>query len=475
MLCRAAFLFCLAVVLLAGRPAAAQTPPVNAPLARKLNFDNPNRIPGRYMVGFKSDAQLSTLRAAELRGVESPGLMPITREDVANLADALARRTRATLTHTFRNSARAFALRDVTEAALADLLRDPRVDYIEAVMRVQMATTQGSPSNPAPWHLDRIDQRLLPMDGTYTYGFVGSGVRVYVLDTGLWYTHNEFQGRADNEVWDCVVPSGFQQSCRSKDTSDGNIDCRGHGTQVAGIIGSATYGVAKGVQLRGVIVTHSANDGLNCSDAGDTADATSGFDFVEDAAQLASDTLVVNYSAHVLGVSSTLESAIRGAINDGVVVVVSTGNQNLNACDFTPMRMPEVIAVGATTLADARTSTSGFGPCIDVFAPGINMSSTNRGGNNDTAHGLSGTSYAAPVVTGIVALYLQQFPTATPAQVRTAIVNGATSGILTGIGPGSPNLLANMGGTTGEAPPGHLTQQRMRAVLGIINHLLLTD
>lgn len=472
---RATIIFCLAGLLFVDRFAAAQTPPASAPLARQLNFDNPHRIPGRYIVRFKSDAQLRTIRPNDLLRAESPSIVPATAEGVASLADALARRTRTTLTHTFRNGAKGFALRDVGEAALAELVKDPRVDYIEPVLPVQLATTQGGPSDPAPWHLDRIDQRLLPLNNTYVYSSTGLGVEVYVLDTGLWYTHNEFQGRADNEVWDCVVPDGYQQSCRSRTASNGNMDCKGHGTQVAGIIGSATYGVAKGVELNGVITTHSANDGLSCSDTGDTADAVSGFDFVEDRAQLSTNTLVVNYSAVLDGVSNAMEDAIRGAVNDGVVVVVAAGNESTGACGQTPARMSEVIAVGATTYQDVRLNASNFGSCVDVFAPGEGLISTERGGNNNTAYGLTGTSYATPVVAGVAARYLQLFPTATAAEVRSAIVNGASGNLLAGIPTGTPNLLVNAGGTTGETPTVTITQQRMRTVLAIINHLLLSQ
>ena len=291
--------------------------------------------------------------------------------------------------------------------------QDPNVAYIEAD---QVMAISGS-ENPTPsWGLDRIDQRNLPLDNTYNYNYDGSGVTAYIIDTGIMITHNDFAGRA-SIGYDSVG-----------DGQNGN-DCNGHGTHVSGTVGGTSYGVAKGVSLVAVRV-------LNCSGSGSTSGVIAGVNWVTTNHH---DPAVANMS---LGgsASKALDNAVTNSINAGVTYAIAAGNSNRDACRYSPARVPTAITVGATTNTDARASYSNFGTCLDVFAPGSNITSAWIG-SNSASNTISGTSMATPHVTGVAALYLQAHPSATPAQVTTAITSNATTGKVKSPGRGSPNLL----------------------------------
>ncbi len=296
--------------------------------------------------------------------------------------------------------------------AVEGLRRNPKVAYIEQDATVTIDTTQ----SPATWGLDRIDQRNLPLNNAFTYTSTGSGVTAYIIDTGIQISHQEFGGRA---------------SIGTDTVNDGRngADCNGHGTHVAGTVGGSTYGVAKSVALVAVRV-------LNCQGSGTWSGVIAGIDWV--AAHHAANS-VANMS---LGGnrSTAVNDAVNNAINSGVVFGVAAGNERTDACRKSPASTPAAITVGATTSSDARASYSNYGSCLDLFAPGSSITSAWIGSNTAT-NTISGTSMATPHVVGVAALYRAANPSATPAQVRNAIVANATSGMVSNPGRNSPNLL----------------------------------
>ena len=316
----------------------------------------------------------------------------------------------AALRHEYNSALKGFAA-NMSDADAARIARDPRVDFVEQDQVVSINATQ----NGATWGLDRIDQRDLPLSGSFTYNNTGSGVTAYIIDTGIRFSHSEFGGRA---------VTGF-------DAVDGGPadDCHGHGTHVAGTVGGSTYGVAKGVAIVGVRV-------LNCSGSGSTAGVIAGIDFVT-ANHSAGAPAVANMSLGG-GVSSALDNAVANSIADGVTYAIAAGNSNRDACQFSPARVAAAITVGATTSSDSRASYSNYGKCLDIFAPGSAITSAWSNGGTNT---ISGTSMATPHVAGVAALFLQSNPSASPSAVRTALVNGATSDKIPNEGRQSPNKL----------------------------------
>jgi aqualysin 1 len=301
---------------------------------------------------------------------------------------------------------------DLTESEAESLSKNPNVAFVEEDGYSQAIGTQ----NNAPWGLDRITQRDRPLNSNYSFTTTGLGVNVYVLDSGIRVSHAGFGGRAV-AAFDSVG-----------DGRDG-IDCNGHGTHVAGTIGSTTYGVAKGARLYAVRV-------LNCRGAGSNSGVIAGIDWV---AKNHIKPAVANLSLGGRG-SSAIDAAVRSAIAAGVTFIVAAGNENQDACNISPARVPAAITVGSTTRNDARSSFSNYGRCVDIFAPGSDITSLFARSDSSTAT-LSGTSMAAPHVAGVAAMYLEANYTATPAEVAQAILGNATTNRLTGIGPGSPNRL----------------------------------
>jgi subtilisin family serine protease len=279
----------------------------------------------------------------------------------------------------------------------------PGVVAVELDQPVTVSATQ----SPATWGLDRVDQRAVPLSNTYSYTATGTGVKAYVIDTGIRLNHTDFGGRA---------VSGY-------DAVDGGSadDCNGHGTHVAGTIGGATHGVAKGVSLVAVRV-------LDCAGSGTNAGVIAGIDWVT-ADHQAGRPAVANLSLG--GAASTaLDSAVSRSISDGVSYAVAAGNGNAsgapqNACNYSPARVGAALTVGAADRTDAPASFSNYGSCVDLFAPGVGITSDWYTGTTAT-NAISGTSMATPHVAGVAALYLQRTPTATPAAVATAIKAATT-------------------------------------------------
>ena len=352
--------------------------------------------------------------AASRAGQPQDRFIVVFRDDVSNpdaVIDQLTGGIGAQVHYRYRHAIKGFAA-TIPAAAVEGIRRNPNVTLVEPDGIVTTMTTQ----NNATWGLDRIDQRNLPLNGTYTYDVNGSGVNVYIIDTGIRYSHNEFGGRAS-----------FGYDALGGDGSD----CHGHGTHVAGTVGGTVYGVAKNVKLYAVRV-------LNCNGSGPTSGVIAGVDWVRNNAIKPA---VANMSLGG-GASTSLDNAVSNAIASGVTFAVAAGNSNANACNYSPARVASALTVGSTTNSDARSSFSNFGSCLDLFAPGSGITSAWRTSNTAT-NTISGTSMASPHVAGVAALYLS-IPGnsgASASTVSSAINSNATTGVVGNAGSGSPNRL----------------------------------
>ena len=318
------------------------------------------------------------------------------------------------------------AVIEVPPSAVAGLLRNPRVLSMEADAVVAVDPTSVT-QNGATWGIDRIDQRALPLSGTFSSPSTASNVSVYVIDTGIDPSHPEFGGR---------VGSGFD----AVNGGDGRLDCNGHGTHVAGTVASTTYGIAKSANLVPVRV-------LGCDGSGTYSGVIAGLDWI--AMNRPADQRAVANMSLGGGASSSLDAAVASLVASGVTVVVAAGNSNTDACTTSPARAAAAITVGSTTSADSRSSFSNFGTCLDLFAPGSNITSTVPGGGTAV---YSGTSMASPHVAGIAAVVLAQV-SMTPTQLVTYLTDNATPGVVGSAGTGSPNLLAYLPGATTPTDP----------------------
>ncbi|HYR08333.1 MAG TPA: S8 family peptidase, partial [Longimicrobium sp.] len=297
---------------------------------------------------------------------------------------------------------------EMTEDEALALSEDPRVRFVEEDQVVSLNATQTG----ATWGLDRIDQRNRPLSGTYTYTTTASTVYAYVIDTGIYTSHSQFGGRASN-VYDALGGSG--------------ADCHGHGTHVAGTIGSSTYGVAKAVRLRGVRV-------LDCAGSGSTSGIIAAVDWVR---VNRTNPAVANLSLGG-GYSSTLNTAINNLANSGVFVAVAAGNENQNACNVSPASAASATTVASSTSSDAKSSFSNYGSCVDLYAPGSSITSTWLNGGTNT---ISGTSMASPHVAGVAALYKATYGNAATSTIDSWIKTNATANVITGNPSGTPNRL----------------------------------
>ncbi|MFB6779259.1 S8 family peptidase [Streptomyces sp. NPDC056352] len=338
---------------------------------------------------------------------------------------ALAKEYGATIKKTYRAALNGYAV-ELSEAQAKRFAADPAV---ESVVQNRTFTVSGTQPSPPSWGLDRIDQKTLPLNQSYTYpDKAGEGVTAYIIDTGVRITHSDFGGRASY---------GYDAIDNDNTAQDGY----GHGTHVAGTVAGSAYGVAKKAKIVAVRV-------LDNSGSGTTAQVVAGIDWVT---AHAVKPAVANMSLGG-GADSVLDAAVRNSIASGITYAVAAGNESTNASTKSPARVTEAITVGSTTSTDARSSFSNYGSVLDIFAPGSSITSSWNTSDSAT-NTISGTSMATPHVAGAAALYLADHPADTPAQVSAGLVAAASTGVVTSPGTGSPNRLLNVGsGTT--TPPG---------------------
>lgn len=372
----------------------------------------------RFIKGFAAASATlllaSSLTSANAAVAKSEYLVMTSAASQSSVATKIASLGGKTV-HRFDGAIRGFTA-ELTPTAAAALKNAPGVNIVEPNGTITVADTQLNPT----WGLDRIDEAALPMDGAYVYPTnPGSGVRIYIADTGTQTSLSDFTGRTLTGV-------NF-----TGDGTDPNVDCHGHGTHVAGTAAGTVWGVAKAATIMPLKV-------LQCSGSGSYQYSIDALNWII-ANNPAGTRAVVNMSLGG-GFSSAMNSAVATATNNGVVVVVAAGNSGADACNSSPSSAASAITVGATDSTDTRASFSNYGNCLDIFAPGVSITSDQPNGGTAT---WNGTSMATPHVAGIAALYLQQYPTATPAQVSSGLQSFAVAGAVVN-SLSTANYLANM-------------------------------
>lgn len=381
-------------------PPTSTTPPPPPTQGEILYRDDPQAVPGSYIVSL------------------GPNTNP---DDVDRIADELTTAYGGQKQLSYTTSLPGFSLQASVDQA-SYIAGDPRVEYVaqDLYMSTDALAVQ---NNPPSWGIDRIDQRSLPLDAKYFYPNTGNSVVAYIIDTGILLTHQEFGGRA---------------VCGFDPFGGGCVPCgQGHGTHVAGTVGGVTTGVAKGVRLVSVRV-------FGCAPTTTAAVVIAGVNYVTLAQQLNPGQRSVANMSLGGGAYAPLDTAVTTSIANNVHYSVAAGNNAANACLFSPARTPRATTVAATDRTDTRAGFSNFGTCVDLFAPGVNITSAWHTANN-AYNTISGTSMATPHVTGTAALWRQKFPADNADQVATALSANATPGVVINPGVGSPNLLLFMG------------------------------
>jgi len=371
------------------------TSPASAAEGQILGIDSPTAIDGSYVVVLKDGA------TASIAG------------QYGSIVDQV-----------FSSALNGFSA-SMSEDAAKRLAADPSVAFVQ---QNQVLSISDDQPNPPSWGQDRVDQADLPLDNNYSYATTASNVTAYVIDTGVSFDHPDFGGRAT---------SGFDAIDNDNDATD----CHGHGTHVSGTIGGTAHGLAKEVNIVGVRV-------LNCQGSGTTAQVVAGIDWVTANAQKPA---VANMSLGG-GADPALDAAVQESIASGVTYGIASGNSDDDACGYSPARVPEAITVNASDNTDARAYFSNYGSCTDIFAPGLDITSTWLNGGTNT---ISGTSMATPHVVGAAALYLADHPDATPAAVGEALVAAGGKDKVSDPGAASPNVLLYTGSGVVDPEPGN--------------------
>ncbi|SCL36494.1 Peptidase inhibitor I9 [Micromonospora pallida] len=377
-------------------PAGANSDHTPSPVGQILGAGGPTVVPESYIV---------VLRDSAVGGRAG------TRQDaVTRLATEVTSRFGVRPDQVWGDALNGFSIR-TSEAVARRIAAHPAVAHVEANQTVQPTSTTLS----VPWNLDRLDDPL-GLDGSYDYQSQGTGVPVYVIDSGILLTHQEFGGQAY---------FGYNYG--------GAAVCGPHGTHLAGTIGGTTYGVAKDATLISVKV-------LDCGTSSTWAGVISGVNWVTGHHQ--AGTPAVANLALTGSLNTAANMAVTNMIADGVTTAVAAGNSNLNACNYSPSSVPTAITVGATQQNDTRASFSNYGACLDIFAPGISITSASDTSNIATT-AISGTSQASAHVAGMAARVLSNNPTWTPAQVASYL-NSGSNPVVGNPGTGTPNRLLHM-------------------------------
>ncbi|MEV1047834.1 S8 family peptidase [Streptomyces sp. NPDC049916] len=386
-----ATLLLIAPLLATPASASADTGPRGVPVERSARA-----VPGQYIVTLKPELSPDTV-------LKEFGLSPM---------------------FTYGNALHGFAA-TLTATELEAVRAVPGVLAVEENAEVAVEAPRAGSLLRAPaagWGTDRIDQRTLPLDDTFTTKATGRGVKVYVVDTGIDAAHSEFGGR---------VVNGYDSVGDGRD----GMDCNGHGTHVAGTAGGAVSGVAEDASLVNVRV-------LDCRGRGTWAGILAGFDWAAKDAASGGTPAVLNASLGGAR-SRAVDAAVEAVADAGVLPVVAAGNDDRDACDVSPAAADGVVTVGASDRQDRETAFSNWGPCLALYAPGADIVSARLGGGTES---LNGTSMASPHVAGVAALYKQENPSASPAAVARWLTGTATPDVLSGLGQGSPDRLLYTGG-----------------------------
>lgn len=366
-------------------------------------------------------APLTPAAATEADGPTASYLIEAAPTASADTVSDLVENTGGAVTDTLTELGEAVSA-ELTEAEAAALLASPAVEAIYEHQPIVLTDTQTG----APWGISRLDQPAPPADSSYTYpATAGAGVPVYIVDTGATASTVQFQSR--------LLPG--RNFAYDRPVGPQTADCgTGHGTHVAGTVGSGSYGVAKGATIVPVRV-------FPCDAPGYTDDLLNALEWIS-----TQSVGVVNLSLSLRdpGTFPPLEDRLTALANSGYVVVVAAGNNDgQNACNYSPARTAAAITVAATDQSDNRAAFSNIGSCVDIFAPGTAIRSL-QWDNTAGSMLMQGTSMAAPHVAGVAALTLAATPGLSGADATSQLLANALVGVVGNEGTGSPDRLLNI-------------------------------